>query len=205
MQDFAGPSTVSIPLMTTWLYSNHIQYIHDQFNFIYSILEPYPWSIQHNLTIPGPSKIQYISNYLNFLPICPTCTVLGKTGYFQQKLNGACEHKPILSYLTCMLFPQAIDLRRHLVVVLRAPQGRSIETTGTEFAVIQLHFEADSFKTNLSLKSTHCNIHIAKVLPNHNFRMLSLYRVCPACTNDWSLLTVESSTHGIRTEWPETK
>ena len=104
-----------------------------------------------------------------------------------------------------MLFPQVIDLRRHLVVVLRALQGRSIETTGTEFAVIQLHFEADSFKTNLSLKSTHCNIHIAKVLPNHNFRMLSLCRICPACTNDWSLLTVESSTHGIRTEWPETK
>ena len=83
-----------------------------------------------------------------------------------------------------MLFPQVIDFRRHLVVVLKALQGRSIEITGTEFTVIQLHFEADSFKTNLSLKSTHCNIHIAKVLSNHNFRMLSLCRICPACTND---------------------
>jgi hypothetical protein len=48
-------------------------------------------------------------------------------------------------------------------MVLRALQSRSIETTGAEFTVKQLHFEADSFKTNLSLKSTHCK---GIVLPN---------------------------------------
>ena len=90
-------------------------------------------------------------------------------------------------------------------MVLRALQSRSIETTGTEITIIQLHFEADSFKTNLSLKSTHCNVHLAKVSSNHHFRMLSHGRICPACTNDWRLLKVEPSTHGIRIEWPETQ
>ena len=78
-------------------------------------------------------------------------------------LNRACDHKLVLAYLTCLLFPQVIDRSSHLVVVLRALQSRSKVT------VIKLHVEADSFKTNLSLKGTGCNIHVAKVLSNQNF------------------------------------
>ena len=54
-------------------------------------------------------NLQYMLNYLNFWPICPILMVFGKTGCFQQKLNGAFGHSPFFLYLTCLLSPQVVN------------------------------------------------------------------------------------------------